>query len=238
MITRRDVFRKIAGVAAAVVAAPVIAEALPSPKSGQTPPKPKPREVEPPFGEPWDTTHWWERPVLWLGDPLDHNHPLSWWATGPLFSQSEYLDAMEFHMGLQWPQDVMEMRMRQNRPSLTINMISRIVERALIVSRDRGEPTELTDADWRRVFVNAYRRNRDAQLHYNALQSARVEMFALSPKQIWNRPLVASAWVHSDTPAAQWKPCVQDPDRPMLTFDRLFGHHPESIYWTKLGSNA
>ncbi len=123
---------------------------------------------------------WWQKPVEWLGDPLDHNWPLSWWLSGferIQHSEAEFQEAFKFYVGVQWPEDIMEARMKDGRPSLTINMIHRVVERAIRVSRERGEDTALKMWQWQRVFINAYRRNRDAQLHYNALQSARLEMF-------------------------------------------------------------
>ncbi len=70
----------------------------------------------------------------------------------------------------------MQKRMHDGRPSLTINMVKGILDRAIIVSRERGEDTQLLERDWREIIVNVYRRNRDAQIHYNALQSARAEM--------------------------------------------------------------
>jgi hypothetical protein len=158
-----------AGAAKALVKSPDLGQPLATIRANDTPEK----AIQ---AEQWPTTHWWERPVEWLGDPLDHNRPLSWWATGPLFSESEYRDAMEFHHGLQWPLDVLEMRTRQGRATLVINKIASIIDRAIAVSHERGEPIELTDADWRRVFVNAYRRNKDAQLHFNTLISSQAEM--------------------------------------------------------------
>lgn len=223
--------RAVAGLGVAAVGGSAIALAK-SPDTGQ--PLATLRASDTPDkaiqAEPWPTTHWWERPVEWLGDPLDHNHPLSWWAQthqfslDPPMSQTEYLDAMEFHLGLQWPQDVHELRMRESRPTLVINMIAKIVERAVIVSEQRGESIHLSDPDWRMVFVNAYRRNKDAQLHYNAMQSARLEMKMLDVK----KRVVVQSRIHEQDLAGEILRSgeyehlrLPIESRPCLTFNRL-----------------
>jgi hypothetical protein len=144
---------------------------------------------------------WWQKPVEWLGDPLDHNKPLSEWLciqpslNGQIMREfyqphtdAEFADAFEFYMGLQWPEEAHEARMRENRPTLVINMVGRVLDRAIQVSKECGEPTDLTQADWREVIINIVRRNRDPQLHYNALTSSRLEMLML---QVKPQPIIA-----------------------------------------------
>lgn len=181
--------RFLGGVAAVAAASTAVGTAIAhvaGPESGQRLPKAVPG-VDP--AKQWVTLR-----AQWMGDPLDHNLPLSWLSETPTFPvrEGEFAEAFKWYCGGQWEPKWLDQRMASGRISLTINFLKPIIDRAIVVSRERGEETTLTQDEWKRVFVNVYRRNRDPQLHYNALKSIELECLMVAlPK-----PIVVPSRIH------------------------------------------
>jgi len=88
------------------------------------------------------------------------------------FTPDEFAKAVEFYEGRQWPQDVLEFRaQRPPRPTLVVNRLPDLVAVALAKSDGDLNPQSRT-----RLIVILTRQNQDAQMAYNYVVSAFVEM--------------------------------------------------------------
>lgn len=217
--------RFLGGVAAAAAATTAVGTAIAhvsSPDSGQTTPKAIPG-VDP-------AKQWVTLKAQWMGDPLDHNLPLSWWASphSAIWDNDDFAEAFKWYCGGQWDAKTLEARMNSGRISLTANFIKPIVDRAITVSLDRGEDTKMTQEEWKTVFVNVYRRNRDPQIHYNALKSIELEIkMAAMPKPVFvpsrlhDRDIAGNALLPLGYEPLRLPVDEPDPNRPALTHNRI-----------------
>lgn len=89
-------------------------------------------------------------------------------------------EAYKFLNGEMWDSRIRENRVANQRPTLIINMIQRLLTAALVASRDKGE--EVPDEDAALAMYILVMRNKDHQRMYNYLFSTYVESVAVFSK--------------------------------------------------------
>lgn len=170
-MNRRRWFSKIAGFFGAAVATVSAQKKLPPPELVS------PSIVSPP---------------KWTGDAMGHDLTVNQYLSrnwSDISSLTIYdadnipgpvrIDAMKFYAGNQWSEKVSSRRLRQKRPTVTINLLPSIVQRAERNSEAAGEHCTAEQLSNLRVMVSLH--NATSSQMYNYEYSAYIEARAMKP---------------------------------------------------------
>lgn len=141
---------------------------------------PDPAPLEAPDEEPLETfAQMLRTSAEWSGDRFEDAVPVSVVLRCAKYNptEAEIAEAENFCNGFhQWPEDVVERRNTDGRPTLVINRLPSLVHAAVTASLKIGEL--VSDDDERLVTFHIVQRNRDAQKIYNYMRSQMAEEVA------------------------------------------------------------